>query len=313
MTLTQLRYFLSIAATGTMSAASRQLGIAQPALSLQLANLEAELGQTLFVRHGRGMTLTQSGALLRDRATDILRHVELAKEELSSDAQSPAGTVAVGMATASNMAFAVELLVGAQARFPRLKVQLVESMSGFLLEWVERGRIDIAIVYDVPTHPTLVVEHLGRESLFVIAHPGSALEGTSSVPFARLAELPLILPGRQHRLGQLIHRLAQSLKVPLDIAAEVDSTYAIKKLVGRGAAFSILSRHTIEDELARGELRAVAIESPEVTRSIDMVIYPQRKLDPSVIAIQRLLKETVHARLSAPSEENRLAADGHGG
>lgn len=293
MTLTQLRYFLGIATSGTMSAAARQVGIAQPALSSQLARLEQELGQALFVRHGRGMTLTEAGQRLQGRAIEILRQVELTRDELSGDAGSPAGTVVVGMATAANMAFSVDLFISARRKFPRLTIQLVESMSGFLLEWVERGRVDMAVVYDAAPHAALSVERLGTERLYLIAAPEAGIKSKSTISFADLADLPLIIPGKQHRLGQLIHRLAAAQKVQLTILAQVDSTYSIKKLVSRGEGYSILSVHTVQEEINRGELRAIMIEEPTITRSIDLVLNPLQKLDLSVTVIRKLLIEMV--------------------
>lgn len=297
MTLTQLRYFLAISNAGTMSAAARQIGIAQPALSLQLAHLEAELGQKLFARHGRGMSLTEMGRRLQSRATEILRHVDLAREELSDHTGSPSGTVSVGMATAANMAFSVDLLVSVRRQFPRLRVQLVESMSGFLLEWVERGRIDMAIIYDVPPHDSLVIERLATEELFLITSPTSA--AITTMPFADLAGMPLVIPGKQHRLGQLILRLAALEKVRLTVLSEVDSTYTIKKLVANDEASSILSWHAVQEEVERGELRARALRHPTPRRGIDLVINPLRKLDPSVVAVRDSLVGLVHAKMKA--------------
>lgn len=293
MTLTQLRYFLGIAAAGTMSGAARQIGIAQPALSLQIAHLEAEFGQALFVRHGRGMTLTEVGQRLKGRAVEILRQVELTRDELSANPESPSGTVVVGMATSANMAFSVDLLISARRRFPRLKVQLVESMSGFLLEWVERGRIDMAVVYDVTPHATLSVERLATENLYLIASPGADAAVKPVVRFADLVAFPLIVPGKQHRLGQLIQQMAATQKVALDIVAEVDSTYSIKKLVSRGEGYSILSAHAVEEEIARCELSAIPIADPAITRSIDLIVNPLRKPNPSVKIIAKLIAEMV--------------------
>ena len=298
-----------------MSAAARQIGIAQPALSLQLAHLEEELGQTLFVRHGRGMRLTEMGQRLQGRAVEILRHVELAREELSEGGASPSGTVSIGMATAANMAFSVDLLVSIRHRFPRLKVQLVESMSGFLLEWVERGRIDMAIVYDVPSSGPLVLERLATEELHLIASPRADV-GTV-VTFGDLARLPLIVPGKQHGLGQLIDRLAVLQRVSLNIVAEVDSTYSIKKLVGRDQGFSVLSRHAVQEEVERGELRALTVRDPSITRSIDLVINPLRRIDPSVAAVRKTLTEMVRLGTREVSSDgvtiDRPAHDPSGG
>lgn len=293
MTLTQLRSFLAIASTGTMAAAARQVGTAQPALSLQIGKLEEELGQTLFVRHGRGMTLTEAGQTLKVRAIEILRHVDLARNELAGDAESPVGNVALGMATAANMALSVDLLIEARRRLPGVKLHLVESMSGFLLEWVERGRIDMAVVYDVPPNAALSVEHLLDEELYLIAGPETPIRLERQIPFRRLVDLPLILPGMQHRLRELIHRKAVSNGIALTTRADVDSTYSIKKLVSRGEGLSILSGHAVKEELARGELFAVPITEPPINRSIDLVFYPPRKFDRSVAAIRRLIREAV--------------------
>ncbi len=288
MTLVQLRYFLGIIASGTMSGAARHVGVAQPALSLQIANLEAELGHKLFIRHGRGMALTQAGQRLKGRAIEILRQVELTRDELLGDSTSPSGTVAVGMATAANMAFSVGLITAARRRYPRLELQLVESMSGFLLEWVERGRIDMAIVYDATAHAGLSVERLATERLYLIAgRAGPPLR--PEIAFAELASLPLIMPGRQHRLGQLIQQIAAIQGVDLHIAVEVDSTYTIKKLVSAGEGYSILSSHAVQEEVDRAELRAISINDPPISRSIDLVINPLRKVDPSVTVISRMI------------------------
>ena len=301
MTIAQLRYFLGIAAAGTMSAAARQMGVAQPALSSQVAHLEAELGTPLFIRHGRGVTLTEPGQRLQGRAIEILRQVDLVRDELTSSAASPSGSVAVGMATAANMAFSVDLLVAARRRYPRMRVHLVESMSGFLLEWVERGRIDMAVVYDATPHAALSVERLMTEELYLIVGPGSEMWDRPGVTFASLAALPLIIPGKQHRLGQLIQRRAASRNVTLEITAEVDSTYSIKKLVSRGEGCSILSAHAVREEIDRGELRAIPIERPALTRAVDLAVNPLRKLNPAVIAVGQLLVELSRSR-RLPSE-----------
>ena len=127
----------------------------------------------------------------------------------------------------------------------------------------------------------------------MIAGSGAAAAARHAVRFADLGSLPLIVPGKQHRLGQLIQQMAAAQRVSLDIVAEVDSTYTIKKLVGRGEGYSILSAHAVQEEVERGELRAVPIEGPAITRSIDLVTNPLRKLNPSVAAVGRSIAQMV--------------------
>ena len=82
--------------------------------------LDAEFGQALFVRHIRGVTRAEAARRLGERAIEILRQVDLTHDELAVDSASPAGAVALGMATAFNMAFSVEVLTRTKRRFPRI-------------------------------------------------------------------------------------------------------------------------------------------------------------------------------------------------
>lgn len=293
MTLTQLRYFLATVQAGSISRAAAQVRVAQPALSQQLGLLEAEFGQALLLRHARGVTPTEAGRRLRERATEILRQVELTRDELAVDARSPVGAVALGMATAANMAFSVEVLTRVQARFPRIRLHLVESMSGFLREWTERGRIDLSVIYEAPRSPGLRLEPLRDEDLLLIASPACAAGFGETVEFKGLASLPLVLPAPAHGLRMLVDRKAAEGGIALDIRHEIDSTYTIKRLVAQDAGCSILSRHAVQDELAAGTLAAIRIGPPGISRSIQLVLHRARAADPSVAAVRGIVREVV--------------------
>lgn len=293
LTLTQLRYFLVAVQAGSISRAAAQVRVAQPALSQQLGLLEAEFGQALLLRHARGVTPTEAGRRLRERATEILRQVELTRDELAVDARSPVGAVALGMATAANMAFSVEVLTRVRARFPRIRLHLVESMSGFLREWTERGRIDLSVIYEAPRSPGLRLEPLRDEDLFLIASPACAAGFGEAVEFKGLASLPLMLPAPAHGLRMLVDRKAAEGGITLDIRHEIDSTYTIKRLVAQDAGCSILSRHAVQDELAAGTLAAIRIGPPGISRSIQLVLHPARAADPSVAAVRGIVREVV--------------------
>ena len=293
LTLTQLRYFLVAVQAGSISRAAAQVRVAQPALSQQLGLLEAEFGQALLLRHARGVTPTEAGRRLRERATEILRQVELTRDELAVDASSPVGAVALGMATAANMAFSVEVLTRVRARYPRIRLHLVESMSGFLREWTERGRLDLSVLYEASRSPGLRLEPLREEELFLVASPAFAAGLGEVLTFNRLATLPLVLPAPAHGLRMLIDRKAYEAGIALDIRYEVDSTYTIKRLVAQNAGCSILSRHAIQEELAAGTLAAVRIGPPGIPRSIQLVLHPGRAADPSVAAVRSIIREVI--------------------
>ncbi len=297
MTLSQLRYFLAAVQVGSISKAAAQVRIAQPALSQQLALLEVEFGQALFVRHARGVTPTEAGRRLGERAVEILRQVDLTHDELAVDTGSPVGAVALGMATAFNMAFSVEVLVRAKRRFPRIRLHLVESMSGFLREWTERGRIDLSVIYETPPSPSLHTEVLGSEKLFLIVRPAMARQLGGTVPFASLPDLPLVLPGQAHGLRALLDRRAMEAGFTLTVPFEVDSTYTIKGLVAAGAGCSILSAHAVRDEVAAGTLAMIPIGPPGISRSVQLATAQGRRTDPSVAAIAETIREIIRPNL----------------
>ena len=297
MTLSQLRYFLAAAQAGSLSRAAEQIRVAQPALSQQLAALEAEFGQALFLRHPRGVTLTEAGSRLRDRAAEILRQVDLTRDELSVDAASPVGSVALGLATAFNMAFSVAVLTRARQLYPRIRLHLVESMSGFLREWTERGRIDLSVIYEVPPSPTLDLQALGTEELFLVAPPDIACRFGATVPLEALASLKLVLPGAAHSLRALVDRRAAECGLVLSVAFEVDSTYTMKRLVAAGEVCSILSAHAVQEEVACGTLAAIPIGAPGIARTIQLATAQARRTDPSVTAIAGVIRDVIRPAL----------------
>ncbi len=195
------------------------------------------------------------------------------------------------MATAVNMALSAPLFRASLARYPRIKLQLVESMSGFLLEWAERGRVDLAIAYDIPVSSQLHVETLGREDLLLVAPAAMSQSLGARVELQQLRELPLILPGFPHSLRYMVDRGASEASVRFNVVAEVDSTYTIKKLVAEGIGCAILSRHAVQQEVEAGELVAVPMDGLRVHRSVQLAINLYRVNDPAVRCVARLIKE----------------------
>lgn len=298
MTLAQLRYFLAIVRAGSISAAAEQVHVAQPALSQQMRLLEDELGQALFHRHARGVRLTDAGSRFQVRALGILRQVDAIKDEFVSTRSEPVGSVVLGMATAVNIAFSVPIYEEVRRRYPGIALRLIESMSGFVLEWAEQGRLDLALGYELEPAPGLDAERLGQESLFLIAAPGWFARSRKRVAMAELARIPMVLPGFPHSLRILLDRKFAERGLQLNVAAEVDSTPSIKQLVARGAGCSILSRHSAAEEVARGQLQAIAIGRPGITRSIDLSMGVQRRHDPAVQAVRDVAAAIVRAGLA---------------
>ena len=304
MTLTQLRYFLAVIKAGSISGAAVQIHVAQPAVSQRLKQLETELGQRLFTRLPRGIELTAAGHRLKIHALEIIRRIESVHADFVSSDSNPFGDVKLGMATAINTKFCVDVLESVNRIYPNIRLALVESMSGTLLEWTESGRIDMAVVYDTPGNTPLMVHFLAREKLYLVSSPGAKDALPDVITISEIAGLELILPAFPQTLRLMVEKaFLDSIGKGPRILIDVDSNHAIKKLVAAGKGHSILSIHSIDDELSRQELAITPIAEPSITRTINLVSNQNRTPDSAVRAVQKVVARLLAAGLESDGEE----------
>jgi DNA-binding transcriptional LysR family regulator len=175
MDLRQLRYFVQIIESGSLAKASRQLFIAQPALSQQLAKLEDEVGKPLLVRTPKGVTPTDNGAALAHHARFMLRQLEQALSIARQDPGTLQGMVSVGLAATTVGAVGVPLMRRVREKFPGIVLNVVEGMSGHLTHMMQMGQLDLSVLFSRDAIADLPAEPLVAEELFVILPAGSKL------------------------------------------------------------------------------------------------------------------------------------------
>src|SRR5258708_7110978 len=168
MEISQLRTLIHVAELGSLSKAADRMHIAQPALSRQVRMLEDELGTRLFARHGRGMVLTEQGREVLKHAGHIMAELEEIRVS-ASDIEAPlSGQVAIGLPPTVADIISVPLVAAFGKAHPQAVLRLVSAYTGYLLDWLHRGEIDVAILYDprptrsLRSHPPLV------QNLFLI-------------------------------------------------------------------------------------------------------------------------------------------------
>lgn len=270
MELRQLRYLISIIDFGSFSRASGQLNVAQPALSQQIANLEAELETPLLIRSARGVVPTEAGERLYRQAQSILAQVDQAKSEarLSSFDEQFTGPVSVGLPTSTSTILALPLLQRLAETYPRIRLHLVESLSGHLLEMLLKNRIDLALQFSDEAVTGLQVEPLIVEDLFFVSDD----EETDGVPirFAELAGRTVTIPGRPHAMRTAIDRYCAEFGVELNVIADVDSLPALRRLAAAGVATAILPQSALFEPTSAGPLYSRPIIEPPVSRPISL-------------------------------------------
>ncbi len=271
MNLKQLKYFVQIADSGSLSEAARILRIAQPSLSLQIKNLEEELGTTLLIRHARGVTPTDLGSMFYQQASMIIRQAEQAKEIMLSHAKNPVGRVSVGLPTSACRGLSLRLMKAVALEHPKISIHLVEAMTGSLDEWIQAGRLDVALLYDHRAFEHVAWTEMMAENLMLIVPANFDYRGGAKIDFADLAEFEFVLPGHSHVIRNVLEGFAARAGIKLNVVVNCDSLQGIIQLVRSGHC-TFFPHFGLSEEINRGEFIAIDIVNPVPSWRLSVVV-----------------------------------------
>lgn len=285
----QLRYFKTIYEHRSLSTASRHLRVAVSALSHHLTRLESELNTLLFIRQPRGLQPTASGELLYQHARRILRAMQAAEQDVRNASGHISGPLAVSMAYSAVKAIGVPLLQGVQRDFPDLQLTLTESLSGMSLAHLLAADVDLALVYNPPTDPELVVLPVLEERMLCIGH--ASVIGSSKEPltFAEVLELPLILLRNGASAQALITDGNLLKKLEHRARWHLNSVYAITGALEAGIGCVIGTRLFMQEQLESGQLQARPLISPVLSRRLCLCYTVDRPATFALEAVRDLL------------------------
>ncbi|MGP4116115.1 LysR family transcriptional regulator [Levilactobacillus zymae] len=202
MNFRQLEYFLAVANAGQITAAAQQLHMAQPPLSYQLKQLEADLGVQLLHRTSSGTSLTPAGQLLRDYAQQLIDLRNRADSQVRSLGQGLAGVLSVGVISSSIGATPNAKLRTLTRHYPKVQIRLFEDNTYGLIDRLEKQLIDVAIVRTPFTGPHLASKELKSEAMVaVVPHKYDHFAG-ATIQVEDLATVPLIIYRRFENLFQ---------------------------------------------------------------------------------------------------------------
>ncbi|MBX9908401.1 MAG: LysR family transcriptional regulator [Beijerinckiaceae bacterium] len=300
MELRQLEYFLTVVASGSFSRASSVLGVAQPALSRRIRQLEEEVGVTLFYRHGRGIRLTEEGAQFQSIVAPLTRGLAQAAADLRASSGVPAGEVSFGMPPSVSATIGGRVVRDFRQRFPQVRLQLMDAFSGTVNEWLVSGRIDMAVINAARSSPYLSMDLLMSVDLFVLARRdvlGFPADEAEPFPLSRLPELSLILPGRHHGMRRQLDSAAQRHGVELNIIVEIDALSALKELVRGGMGATVLPHGAILADALDPELIVRRLDPP-VTQQMMLAFSLERPMTVAMRELSRVVKREIHAALA---------------
>lgn len=293
MKVNQLSYFLAIVEAGSFSGAAQKLGVAQPALSQHVTNLEQELDVTLFERSPRGVVNTAAGDLLYEHARTILRQIQRAENDVRNLGESPGGEVSVVLAASVAQLIAGPLATAVAEQFPDIVLRIHEGMSITLARQIESGRADLAFVPSVILPPNVESEPILVEDLVLGGARGGELDGDGPIEFEAACRYPLILPTRPHYVRNTLEKAAFDLGVHLNIKAEQDSARLLPRMIKTGFALSILPENGFFEDLGVSDFFARRIVNPELTRAMHIIWPKTASRDRSTTEVRRILRAVI--------------------
>lgn len=288
MDLRRLRSFLQIADSGSISRAAAVAGLAQPALSQQLAALESDLKVKLVERSATGVKLTPAGEALYGRAQIIVRQVDELREDVRSTTARLSGPVSIGLPPTLAEKLTLPLLEALCRDHPELRPQILEEGSPFIEDLLARGGVDVAVLARRPDREGVEVERLICEPLVLVAPAAWDLPDRPSLE--DMSRLPWVTTRRTHSVRVLVEALFAQAGLEHRVVAEIDSLSTVIRSVQRGLGATVLPRGIAEHASADGSVRLFPLCEPPLMRPMFLCWRRSAALNPRTQVVVEIIR-----------------------
>ncbi len=265
MEIRQLKAFLAIAEAKTFTAGARRVNVTQAAISMQIRQLEDEVGLPLFTRTPRRVIMTEAGEYLLERARKILREHDSAVAEIAELGGVEHGRLRIGSASAEFVTQQLpRILQQLRGKFANSELSVSSGTSQVLVDKIMHGEIDIAFVSLPVDNSSITTDKLFSDEIVAIAHPGHPLANEKYISAAALAGEKLILGERGGNTRRMIDDFFNAANVRPNIVMELSRQEAINQMVENNLGVGTAGAKTIADEIRDGRLISWMIEGAEI-------------------------------------------------
>jgi len=293
MEIRQLKAFLVIAETQTFTAGARRLNITQAAISMQIRQLEDELGIQLFTRTPRRVIITEAGQALLGRARKILNEHDGAICEVAEIAGGEFGRLRVGTASgtfATNQLPSIILTL--QKSRPNIDITVHSGTSHELVDRIMHGEVDIAFVSLPVENLNITTETLFTDELVAIAHPDHPLANERQISPYALANENLILGEQGGNTRRLIDECFASVNVRPNIVMELARQEAINEMVAKNLGVGLAGAKSVAKSVAQGKLITWAIKGASIKWELGLARLRGGHFSPIARDFVKLCKES---------------------
>ncbi|HEY4422615.1 MAG TPA: LysR family transcriptional regulator [Pyrinomonadaceae bacterium] len=265
MEIRQLRAFVAIAESGTFTAGALRVHVTQAAISMQIRQLETEIGAKVFVRAPRHVILTEAGEQLLRRARHILREHDAALDEIAELAGAERGRLRIGSASAMVLTEQLpSILKELRKQHPAADISVTSGTSEVLVDQILAGEVDVAFVSLPVDVRGIKTERLSEDQLVAIASPHHKLAKQRTISAYTLAGERLILGERGGNTRRLIDQFFAQAGVSLRVAMELSRQQAIKRMVEEDMGVGIVPLQSVKEEVEKGRLIRWWIEGAQI-------------------------------------------------
>ncbi|MBR9883693.1 MAG: LysR family transcriptional regulator [Oceanospirillales bacterium] len=294
MNIKQLKYFLSIAESGSIAAAARALDVAQPALSIQISKLEHEVGASLFTRGHTGVQLTDAGELFHFHASSVVTQMDQALGEISDLNKTIQGTFVIAMNQATDNILALPLFRALEKRYPGIDLDLRTGLSYEVKNLLTSGDADLAIIYeDGQKDPDIIKYPLIKENLFFVCKPGTLNRRREDIDFAEMAEHEIVMTSEKESLGYTTARYERQTGIELKKRRPYGQLLTGLRFSAQGVCNIVLPSSAFYHLEERGEVQAYKIINPEVERDVYLAVDARKPLRLRTIKMMEVIRECV--------------------
>lgn len=265
MEIRQLKAFLAIAEAKTFTAGARRVNVTQAAISMQIRQLEDEVGLPLFTRTPRRVILTEAGEYLLERARKILREHDSAVAEIAEVAGAEHGRLRIGSASAMFATQQLPLIMKKlKQKFPNSDLTVSSGTSQRLVDKIMHGEVDMAFISLPVDNPNITTELLFSDEIIAIAHPKHLLANEKYISAATLAGEDLVLGERGGNTRRMVDEFFAAANVKPNITMELSRQEAINQMVEIGLGVGLAGAKTVAKEIREGRLTSWLIEGAEI-------------------------------------------------
>jgi DNA-binding transcriptional LysR family regulator len=286
MDIHQLKSFLAVMESASMTQAAEKIHLSPGAVSLQLHNLASELHTELFVRSGKRLVPTPAASRLAEQAREVVKLMGHIQQEFENDLSHDVRPFHFATGVTTLIYQLGRPLRQLRKQYPHAEIRVTVGVTEEIIAGLHDRRFDLGLISLPVSEENLAIMPLFDEELFVL-RPAAAnnvrRRRIGSMPTEELARAPFLLYPKRSNMRQIIDRFFQEIGVTPQVVMEADDTEAIKRLVESGFGYSILPEHAL-----RGRNRffqTYRIEGHRLTRSLALAMvrtdYP-RKLTTSI-------------------------------